>query len=109
MQLAGHDHDLGWLGIFRLGLVQAALGAMAVLALLCATAFVLALLALLALRGVKGRAHAAYACVFAPEALLFLWAARLATCIDNPAAPAPLQQQTPGAPLAHAGTLVNVR
>ena len=106
MQLAGHDHDLGWLGIFRLGLVQAALGAMAVLALLCATAFVLALLAL---RGVKGQAHAAHACVFSTEALLFLWAARLATCIDNPAAPASLQQQTPGAPLAHAGTLVNVR
>ena len=106
MQPAGHDHDLGWLGIFRHGLVQAALGAMVVLTLLCATAFELALLAL---RGVQGRAHAAYACVFAPEALLFLWAARLATCIDNPAAPAPPQQQTPGAPLAHAGTLVNVR
>ncbi len=60
-------------------------------------------------RWLIGSPGAAYACVFALEALLFLVAARLATCIDNPAAPAPPQQQTPDAPLAHAGTLVNVR
>jgi BCD family chlorophyll transporter-like MFS transporter len=60
-------------------------------------------------RWLIGSPGAAYACVFALEALLFLVAARLATCIDNPAAPVPPEKATPNAPLARAGTLVNVR
>ena len=60
-------------------------------------------------RWLIGSPGAAYACVFALEALLFLVAAKLATCIDKPAASAPALMNPPAAPLVRTGTLVNVR
>ena len=60
-------------------------------------------------RWLIGSPGAAYACVFAFEALLFLVAAKLATCIDNPAAGALPQPNQPDAPQVRAGALVNVR
>ena len=72
-------------------------------------------------RWLIGSPGAAYASVFAVEALLFLVAARLATCIDKPAQPAtqgPAPKLTqeprqtihqPDAPTVSAGVLVNVR
>ena len=60
-------------------------------------------------RWLIGSPGAAYACVFALEALLFLVAARLAICIDKPAAtPLPATHQ-PDAAQQLPGTLVNVR
>jgi MFS transporter, BCD family, chlorophyll transporter len=60
-------------------------------------------------RWLIGSAGAAYASVFAAEALLFLVAARLATCIDKPVAPALPQPIQPDAPCARGGVLLNVR
>ena len=63
-------------------------------------------------RWLIGSPGAAYGCVFALEALLFLVAARLATCIDKPvAAPlAPGHQPHPSATArAPAAALVNLR
>ena len=60
-------------------------------------------------RWLIGSPGAAYASVFALEALLFLVAAKLATCIDNPVAEVPPQTNPPDAPQLRAGALVNVR
>ena len=60
-------------------------------------------------RWLIGSPGAAYACVFALEALLFLVAARLALCLDRPQAEPQLPSHQPEAPPASAGALVNVR
>ena len=60
-------------------------------------------------RWLIGSPGAAYACVFALEALLFLVAARLATCIDKPAALTLPASHQPDAPQLLPGALINVR
>ena len=60
-------------------------------------------------RWLIGSPGAAYASVFALEALLFLVAAKLATCIDKPVAPALPATNQPDAPRAPVGAWLNVR